>query len=184
MLLPLALFLAQPALAADLPLRPLTYNLDPKLSQGAIANFRELYVDPDAFVKSVQPATPPKAAPVTPPPVEQAPTADGAAPPAPAVTATAVNVPPTGMLLVTNDRGSWATVTINGTKVGKVGPQIVGVLSLVASGTYTVALTWANGLTQTYDVDTTYGSAPGAFGGPPSALARPDGALTTKVPQK
>lgn len=181
MLLPLALFLASPALASDLPLRPLTYNLDPKLSQGAISNFRELYVDPDTFVRSATPTTPPHVEPVQPAPVPAVGSEGQAAGP---VTTTATNAPPTGTLLVTNDRGSWATVTINGTKVGKVGPQIVGVIGPVSSGTYTVALTWANGLTQTYDVATTNGPTPGAFGGPPPTLARPEGALTTKLPRK
>ena len=43
MLLAVALLFASPVLAEDVPLRPLTYDLDPKLSKGGIANFRERY---------------------------------------------------------------------------------------------------------------------------------------------
>ncbi len=176
--LALALLCSTAALAQDVPLRPITYNLDPKLSEGAVANFLELYVDPDTFVREVVPAKPPEAAPVP------APSAEGATEGQPAPMATAVISPPTGTLLVLNDRGSWADVTVGGTKVGKIGPHVWGVIGPVRSGTYAVSLTYANGYVFQDEVKTTNGPAPGAFGGPPSTLPKPDGSHTTKLRTK
>lgn len=168
MVLALTLLVSAPCLAQDVPLRPLTYSLDPKLSAGPIANFLELYVDPESFVRDLKAAKPPTAA-------------------APAVetpAATAVNTPPTGLLLVLNDRGSWADVSVNGAKVGKIGPHIYGVIGPVPSGTYELSLSYANGYVWNGEAVTSNEDAPGAFGGAPSALARPDGSHTTKLRKK
>lgn len=195
--LALALLLTGPSFAQDVPLRPLTYSLDPKLSEGPIANFLELYVNPETFVKELKAAKPP-APPVVEvsteapgeAPSEGGPSEEGAATEAPAAPAVkpavspAVNVPPTGNLLVLNDRGSWADVSVNGSKVGKIGPHIYGVIGPVPSGTYDLSLTYANGYVWTGEVATSQGEPPGAFGGAPSSLPHPDGSHTTKLRKK
>lgn len=173
MLLAFALLIADPALAQDMPLRPLTYNLDPKLTEGACANFRELYVDPASFVASLKPARPPTMA-------SPALTSTAGASPDAGV-ATAVNAPPTGTLFIVNDRGSWAEVAVNGTRLGKIGPYIVGTVGPVPSGGYTVDLTYSNGYTFSADVATSNKATCGAFGGPIPAVARPNGDFTTRV---
>lgn len=183
MLLAIALLVAAPVFASDVPIRPLTYNMDPKLSDAPVANLLELYVDPDAFVRDLKPARPPQLPAVPVAPTGEAPAAGPEGTPAP-LPATAPMVPPTGNLLLLNERGSWAVVSVNGTKVGKIGPYIVGVVGPVPSGGYDVSFTWANGLTLTYAVDTNNQPTPGAFGGKPPTLEEPGGEHTTPVPRK
>lgn len=185
MLLALALLLAPVTFAQDVPLRPVTYNLDPKLSAGPIANLLELYVDPESFVRDLKAAKPPAPPePVPTPAVEGAPPVGPDGQPALPAIQTTVFTPPAGHLLLLNDRGSWADVTVNGTKIGKIGPYIYGVISPAPAGTYAVTFTYANGFVHADEVETTYGAIPGAFGGPPSTLPMPDGKHTTKLRTK
>ena len=146
-LLALTFLLAVPALAQDdgaaaVPLRPLTYPKDTKLTAPPVANFRKLFVDPATFAAGLKPDAPP---------------ASSAAP---------GSLPATGTLLVTNDRMSQAQVAINDVKVGVIGPMTIGSVSPVRSGSYRVTITWLNGFSQTTEVGTTTAPAPGAYGGP------------------
>ena len=170
-LLALILLLGLPASASDssVPLRPLTYPLDGKLSEGPIAHFRSLYVDPATFVAGLKPVAPPTA------PARAAANTPGG------VASTAINTPPTGDLLVLNDRGSPGEVAINGEKVGQIGPYVYGVVGPVPSGSYAVTITWPNGLSLTHQVSTTNGPAPGAWGGAPPDMAAPTGPLSSKA---
>lgn len=167
--IPLLFCLTADAADHSVPLRPLTYPLDGKLSDPPIAHFRKLYVDPAAFVGSLKPVAPPS--------VSAAATANTPG----GVSATAINTPPTGNLLVLNDRGSPAEVAINGTKVGQIGPSVYGVVGPVPSGSYKVTITWSNGLSLTSDVATTNSPAPGAWGGPPPSIEPPTGPMSSKA---
>ena len=167
--IPLLFCLTANAKDTTVPLRPLTYPLDGKLSDAPIAHFRKLYVDPATFVASLKPSAPPSV-----PAAATANTPGG-------VSATAINTPPTGNLLVLNDRGSPADVAINGTKVGQIGPSVYGVVGPVPSGTYQVTITWSNGLSLTSDVATTTAPPPGAWGGAPPAMDAPTGPHSSKA---
>ncbi len=49
------------------------------------------------------------------------------------------------VLPVDNARSSWAEVTINGEKVGIIGPYATGYVHNVTAGAYEIGFTWANG---------------------------------------
>ena len=170
-LLALLLLFGLSAAASDssVPLRPLTYPLDGKLSEGPVAHFRALYVDPAAFVAGLKPVAPPAM------PSEAVANTPGG------VAATAINTPPTGNLLVLNDRGSPAEVSVNGVKVGQIGPYVYGVIGPVLSGSYAVMITWPNGLSLTLNVPTSNGPAPGAWGGAPPDMVAPTGPHSSKA---
>lgn len=171
LLLAITLLFSLTASAEDgsVPLRPMTYPLDGKLSDPPIAHFRKLYVDPAAFVGSLKPVAPPS--------ISAGATANTPG----GVSATAINTPPTGNLLVLNDRGSPAEVSINGAKVGQIGPYVYGVVGPVPSGNYQVTITWPTGYSQTQDVKTSNGPTPGAWGGPPPDMPAPTGAHSSKA---
>ncbi len=125
---------------ASLPSRPTTYVVDDLLTNGAIENFRELYVDPVGLSKQLAPSSMPKT--VT---VEGAP---GVGP----------SLKPTGSLPVVNLASSYAEVEVNGTKVGVIGPLTNGAIHGVKTGEYSVKFTLQNGysvtkvvMTQTLD---------------------------------
>ena len=188
---------------ADLENDP--YSHDSSLTQGAMEDFRTLYVDPTDFAAKLAPVEPlapvvetetePEAAPegaetATPETAETTTEADTdaseadatheastgddstaegeaaegevaegeaaqgevettpATPPAP--------VPPAkGNLIVNNDVTAWAEVTINGTKVGTIGPVTKAIVHDVVSGVYKVDFLLPNGYSYTRTVSTT-----------------------------
>lgn len=69
--------------------------------------------------------------------------------------ATLAGVPAKGVLPVSNRRSSWAEVSINGTKVGIVGPYTDAFIHGVAAGSYDLTLRVGNGYTWTQAVVTT-----------------------------
>lgn len=133
--LPVVLAALAPALAAPkhdtmdatLPSRPTTFVVDDHLTNGAAENFRELYVDPTALGKKLSPV---KA--IAAPGVEGAP-------------GVAAKVRPTASLPIINLSSSYADVTINGTKVGRIGPLTNGALHNMKSGVYDVSFKLQNG---------------------------------------
>lgn len=142
--LPVVLVALAPAFAAPkhdtmdatLPSRPTTYVVDDHLTNGAVENFRELYVDPVALGKKL---TPTKA--ITAPAVEGAP-------------GVAAKNRPTASLPIINLSSSYADVTINGTKVGRIGPLTNGAIHDVKSGEYEVGFKLQNGYELTKKVQT------------------------------
>lgn len=142
--LPVVLAALAPALAAPkhdtmdatLPSRPTTYVVDDHLTDGAAENFRELYVDPAALGKKLSPT--------------KAITAPGVAG-APGV---AAKVSPTASLPIINLASSYADVTVNGTKVGRIGPLTNGALHDLKSGVYEVSFKLQNGYELKKEVQT------------------------------
>ena len=62
--------------------------------------------------------------------------------------------PTKGSLVVENGRSSWATVVINGEKVGVIGPYATGYVHNVPDGTYDVNFTVSNGYSWTVNAGT------------------------------
>lgn len=62
--------------------------------------------------------------------------------------------PGKGSLVVENGRSSWATVVINGDKVGVIGPYATGYVHNVPDGSYDVNFTVANGYSWTVSAGT------------------------------
>jgi len=187
---------------ADLENDP--YSHDSSLTQGAMEDFRTLYVDPTDFAAKLVPVEPlaavvetksePQAAPegaetATSEAAEATTETDADASEASTETETDANAsetdddstaegaaetteaaetaeatppaaaPPTppakGNLIVNNDVTAWAEVTINGTKVGTIGPVTKGIVHDVASGVYKVDFLLPNGYSYTRTVATT-----------------------------
>jgi outer membrane protein OmpA-like peptidoglycan-associated protein len=142
--LPVVLVSLAPALAAPqhdtmdatLPSRPTTYVVDDHLTNGPVENFRELYVDPAALGKKLSPK---KA--ITAPGVDGAP-------------GIAAKVKPTASLPIINLSSSYADVTVNGTKIGRIGPLTNGALHSVKAGVYEVGFKLQNGYELTKEVQT------------------------------
>jgi cytoskeletal protein RodZ len=186
---------------ADLENDP--YSHDSSLTQGAMEDFRTLYVDPTDFAAKLVPVEPlaavvetksePQAAPegaetatseaaeattetdadaseastetetdanasetdaTNEASTDEGSTAEGAAELAQATPAAPVP-PAKGNLIVNNDVTAWAEVTINGTKVGTIGPVTKGIVHDVASGVYKVDFLLPNGYSYTRTVATT-----------------------------
>lgn len=142
--LPVILAALAPALAAPkhdtmdatLPSRPTTFVVDDHLTNSAAENFRELYVDPAALGKKLSPT--------------KAITAPGVAG-APGI---AAKNRPTASLPIINLASSYADVTVNGTKVGRIGPLTNGALHDMRSGVYDVSFKLQNGYELTKQVQT------------------------------
>lgn len=133
--LPVLLVSLAPALAApkhdtmdaSLPSRPTTYVVDDHLTEGAVENFRELYVDPAALGKQLEPTSPLKGL---------------------AKAKAGTSLP------IINLSSSYADVTINGTSVGRIGPLTNGAIHDVKSGVYEVGFKLQNGYVLTKKVET------------------------------
>ncbi len=129
--LTLALFaamLAAPAYASNTK----TFPVNPYYSTGTMENFRELYVDPDKFVQSLEPVAP----------------LEGA------------EAPASAQLRIMNDTIGWVMVTVNGVEVGMITPMVEGVLNNVKPGQYEVVIEMANKLRTTYRLSTTAAPPP------------------------
>lgn len=94
------------------------YGVNPDLTTGEMEFFREVYVDPATFPGQLTPKVP---------------APEGA--------------PERADLSVRNGASAWVDLTINGTKVGKIGPLTTVVIHGVKSGTYEVSMTAPNGFT-------------------------------------
>lgn len=123
--------LLAPALAEDpsLPYRPTTFVVDDTLTTGAVENFRTLAGDPTALAGTLTP----KAAP---------PAADG----------TVTRTFGKHSLPVQNRSSSYADISVNGVKVGRIGPLTVGAIHGVKPGVYTVAFRLQDGSVEEREV--------------------------------
>jgi len=123
--------LLAPASAEDpsLPYRPTTYVVDDTLTTGAVENFRSLAGDPTALPGTLNPK-----------PV--APAADGS------VTRTFGK----HSLPVQNRSSSYADISVNGVKVGRIGPLTVGAIHGVKPGVYSVAFRLQDGSVEEREV--------------------------------
>ena len=151
------------------PKRPLTFVVDTRLSEGPVENFTDLAVDPykvaSLLSPAVEPAQPASEAPVEGEQVTEEDSTEAAAPAPP---------PPTkGDLLIENERSYSATVAVNGTVIGMLGPYTDGALHNLKSGTYSVSFTHTSGYTYTESVDTTQLDGPIVPGGRGAAVALP-----------
>lgn len=117
----LGALLAAPAAATNTT----TFPDEPYYSKGVFENFRELYVEPAEFVKSLKPVAP------------------------------ATSGPATGDLVVRNDTIGFIYLQVNGTEVGVLTPMMTGILHDLPAGQYDVALRMANGFVETRRVSTT-----------------------------
>jgi hypothetical protein len=116
----------------ELPLRPITYPVDPGLTGGAVENFRRLDVDPAAVASRISPSGPP-------------------AVPGGLTGST----PGKASLPIVNESSSWAEVTVGDLKIGIIGPYTAGAIHNVQPGTYKVSFLIQNGFRSTKEVSTT-----------------------------
>ena len=79
-----------------------------------------------------------------------------------------------GDLLIPNERSYTATVAVNDTVVGDLGPYTAGAIHNVPSGTYTVSFTHTSGYTYVEMVTTTQISGAIVPGGRGAAIALPN----------
>lgn len=120
--------LAMPAFATNTK----TFPNNPYYSAGVMENFRELYVDPDKFVGSLEPVA----------------ALEGG------------EAQTKAELRIMNDTIGWVMVTINDVEVGMLTPMVEGVLKGVKPGQYEVVIEMANKLRTTYRLSTTAAQAP------------------------
>lgn len=145
-----------PAVPSD----PYDYEANATWSPPPVQGFRELFVDPEAWIGDLVPVAPVEVviAPIAPVPAVGMPVAAG---PGDAEVVTHLPipkpqpmVPPTGDLVFVNDASGWATVSVNGERVGILGPLATGRLHGVRSGGYDVTLSLSSGYTRTERVQT------------------------------
>jgi hypothetical protein len=150
------------------PKRPLTFVVDTRLSEGPAENFTDLAVDPYKLAGLLSPvAQAPVAAPA--PAAETTETTEEAAS-APA----APQAPTKGDLLIPNERSYSATVAVNGTVIGMLGPYTDGALHNLTAGTYNVSFTHTSGYTYVESIATTQLNSPIVPGGRGAAIALPN----------
>ena len=187
------LFALGPINSADAaPMRPVTFVVDTRLSEGPVENFTDLAVDPYKLVTMLQPTEPAGTLAKTAQPVDFSdenaagpldlaplaaplnPTGDASNDPS-AVPATAPIVPNgKGDLLIPNERSYTATVAVNDTVVGDLGPYTAGAIHNIPSGTYTVSFTHTSGYTYIEKVTTTQLSGAIVPGGRGAAVVLPN----------
>lgn len=139
-------------------LRPDTYVVDTRMSQGEAVNFTELYLDPASIAATLLPYSAPKV-PVGP-------------------STTAPSFPPTGDLLLVNERLSETEVTVSDTKIGLVHALTEAVLHDVRYGCYQVTWAYPDDSSFTEELCTVPQVRPPFPGGPTAAIyleeGRPD----------
>ncbi|MCB9759645.1 MAG: hypothetical protein H6739_07365 [Alphaproteobacteria bacterium] len=101
------------------------YEVNPDLTTGKMAFFRELYVDPETISEALTPKKPLPA--------------EGATP---------------ARLELKNGISGWVVVSVNGDKLGVIGPLTTGVIHDVKPGLYEVTMVAPNGFTFTRTVST------------------------------
>lgn len=148
------------------PKRPLTFVVDTRLSEGPAENFTDLAVDPYKLATLLKPTAPAVTAPAA------VPAEDGAGP-APAA-------PAKGDLLIENERSYSATIAVNGTVIGMLGPYTDGALHNLKAGTYTVSFSHTTGYTYTESIETTQLTGPLVPGGRGAAVVLPNKGAETK----
>ena len=87
------------------------------------------------------------------------------------------DAPKTGSLIISNDAQTSAVVTVNGTKIGVIGPYTDAALHGLNSGVYDVAFTQLTGYTYYRTVRTQPRSGPIVPGGPRAVESLPNKGL-------
>lgn len=142
------------------PKRPLTFVVDTRLSEGPAENFTDLAVDPYKLSTLLKPTAPAATEPAA------EPTEEGTKPtPTP---------PAKGDLLIENERSYSATIAVNGTVIGMLGPYTDGALHNLKAGTYSVSFSHTTGYTYTEAIETTQLTGPLIPGGRGAAVALPN----------
>lgn len=127
---------AGPQQSPSLPSRPLTYPVDTKLSTGGIENFRSLFVDPATVGANLKPKG-------TLAVRHSAPAG-----------ATGVTSPGAAALPILNTMSSFAEVSVNGTRIGVIGPLTNGAIHGLQSGVYEVTFKAENKFERVVSVET------------------------------
>lgn len=121
----LALLLSLAAADTHVPM----YVKDPQYTKAPFEGLERLYVDPAATVAQVKP-------------LASRPAGERVA-----------DKPGTGTLVYTNPMNQWAELTINGTKVGTIGPYATCNLAGFGAGWYQVDAWVSTGLTRHFAVE-------------------------------
>jgi len=153
-IVPLLILLARPSLAEDqttsatagVHLRPDTFVVDTRLSQGAVENMTRLYVDADAFVAALKPSAP-----------------------APVATGTGARAL-TGHLHLVNRHMDEAVVKVNGTSVGHVHALTEAAVRGAPIGCYDVSWEYRDDYVATEQVCTVDELRTASPGGPAAAM--------------
>ena len=170
------------------PMRPVTFVVDTRLSEGPVENFTDLAVDPYKLVAMLKPKTPASAALKSPTPAESDDGFDDAVELNPEEPKAATAIPETapiiqsekGDLLIPNERSYTATVAVNDTVIGALGPYTAGAIHNVPSGTYAVSFTHTSGYTYVEMVTTTQITGAIVPGGRGAAVALPNKGAPTE----
>lgn len=157
---------------ATTPMRPVTFVVDTRMSEGPTENFTELAVDPyklAALLTPVSPLTAPE------PVATEAETGSESDALTEAVEAPAVAPAPVGPqdLLISNEHSYSATVMVNGTLIGMLGPYTHGAIHNITPGTYTVSFSHSSGYQYTHSVQTSEIDGPIVPGGNGAAIVLP-----------
>lgn len=146
---------------------PYDYETNSTWSQGPVEGLRELYTDPQAFVRALIPAAPlgphgelppliTYPTPVQPPPDNLPAPAESQAQPGPPPVVTTRPIPGPGPmvpahanLVLVNRASGWAEIAINGQRLGVLGPLARATLLGVRTGQYDVSYTLSTGYSWT-----------------------------------
>ncbi|MBM4366669.1 MAG: hypothetical protein FJ102_10680 [Deltaproteobacteria bacterium] len=106
-----------------------TFAIDPQYTDPPFAGLERLYVDPAQSAAQIKP-------------VASRPAVEGVK-----------DVPGKGQLVYTNPMSQWGEVTVNGLKIGTIGPFATMTLDGIAPGWYQVDVWVATGLTRRFAVE-------------------------------
>lgn len=108
-----------------------TFDIDPLYTRGAFSGFESLLVEPATIQSQVRPAS---SAPAGAEPVKNGAAAGEKA------------------LVFTNPANNGAELSVNGTKIGWIGPYATVRMDGLARGAYTVRLSFTTGYVRTFQV--------------------------------
>ena len=120
------MLIASVALAAN---HVQTFVVDPAYTKPPFAGMEQLFVDPAATQAQLKP-------------LAERPTAEKVA-----------DTPGVGKLIFTNPMSQWAEVTLNGIKVGIIGPYATCTFDGVGAGWYTLEAKVSTGFARTFAVE-------------------------------
>jgi hypothetical protein len=157
---------------ATTPMRPVTFVVDTRMSEGPTENFTELAVDPYKLAQLLAPVSPLT---VPEPVAAEAETDSDADALTEAVEAPAMAPATVGPqdLLISNEHSYSATVAVNGTVIGMLGPYTHGAIHNITPGTYTVSFSHSSGYQYTHSVQTSEIDGPIVPGGNGAAIVLP-----------
>lgn len=106
-----------------------TFVIDPSFTKPPFAGMEQLYVDPTATQAQLKP-------------VADRPTGEKAA-----------DAPGVGKLVFTNPMSQWAEITVNGVKIGILGPYGTCTFDGIGAGWYTLEAKVSTGFARTFAVE-------------------------------